>query len=79
MRPLTPALLAEIEAFLADSGLTATKFGLAAVNDGHLVANLRRGSSVTLKTADRVRAFMRERAGAARGGGGQWQGQGGNR
>ncbi len=68
MRPLTPALLAEIEAFLADSGLTATKFGLAAVNDGHLVANLRRGSSVTLKTADRVRAFMRERAGAARGG-----------
>jgi phosphopantothenoylcysteine decarboxylase / phosphopantothenate---cysteine ligase len=65
MRPLTPALLAEIETFLADSGLTPTKFGLAAINDGHLVANLRRGSSVTLKTADRVRAFMRERASAA--------------
>jgi len=56
------ALLTEIEAFLADTGLTPTKFGLAAVNDGHLVANLRRGNSVTLKTADRVRAFMRSSA-----------------
>jgi phosphopantothenoylcysteine decarboxylase / phosphopantothenate---cysteine ligase len=64
MRPLARDLLAEIEAFLADSGLTATKFGLAAVNDGHLVANLRRGHSVTLKTADRVRAFMRQRVDA---------------
>jgi phosphopantothenoylcysteine decarboxylase / phosphopantothenate---cysteine ligase len=53
------ALLEEIEAFLAATSLTATKFGLAAVNDGHLVANLRKGSSVTLKTADRVRAYMR--------------------
>jgi phosphopantothenoylcysteine decarboxylase/phosphopantothenate--cysteine ligase len=51
-------LLAEIEAFLAGSGLTPTKFGIAAVNDGHLIANLRRGSSVTLKTADKVRAYM---------------------
>jgi phosphopantothenoylcysteine decarboxylase / phosphopantothenate---cysteine ligase len=51
-------LLAEIEAFLVAGGVTATKFGLAAVNDGHLVANLRRGSSLTLKTADRVRAYM---------------------
>ena len=54
-------LLAEIEAFLAQSGLTPTKFGVAAVNDGHLVANLRRGSSVTLKTADKVRAYMASR------------------
>jgi phosphopantothenoylcysteine decarboxylase/phosphopantothenate--cysteine ligase len=51
-------LLAEIEAFLAGSGVTATKFGIAAINDGHLVANLRKGSSVTLKTADKVRAYM---------------------
>jgi phosphopantothenoylcysteine decarboxylase/phosphopantothenate--cysteine ligase len=51
-------LLAEIEAFLAESATTATKFGLAAVNDGHLVANLRQGHSVTLKTADRIRAHI---------------------
>jgi phosphopantothenoylcysteine decarboxylase/phosphopantothenate--cysteine ligase len=51
-------LLAEIEAFMAKTGATPTKLGLAAVNDGHLVANLRKGHSVTLKTADKVRAYM---------------------
>jgi phosphopantothenoylcysteine decarboxylase/phosphopantothenate--cysteine ligase len=51
-------LLAEIEAYLRETGVSATKFGLAAVNDGHLVAKLRRGTSVTLKTADRVRSYM---------------------
>src|SRR5262245_42663293 len=66
MHTMARALLTEIEAFLADTGLTATKFGLASVNDGHLVANLRRGNSVTLKTADRVRAFMRAPAPAQR-------------
>jgi phosphopantothenoylcysteine decarboxylase/phosphopantothenate--cysteine ligase len=54
----TRTLLAEIEAYLASSRLTPTKFGMAAVNDGHLVANLRKGHSVTLKTADSVSAFM---------------------
>jgi phosphopantothenoylcysteine decarboxylase/phosphopantothenate--cysteine ligase len=58
MTGATRNLLAEIEAFLAVTGVTATKFGIAAVNDGHLVANLRKGSSVTLKTADRVRSYM---------------------
>jgi len=56
-------LLAEIEAFLAEFGVAPTKFGLAAVNDGHLVKNLRAGASVTLRTADRVRDYM---AGARR-------------
>ena len=66
MPTLARALLAEIEAHLAETGLTPTKFGLRSVNDGHLVANLRRGNSVTLKTADRVRAFMRQDARAPR-------------
>jgi phosphopantothenoylcysteine decarboxylase/phosphopantothenate--cysteine ligase len=52
------ALLAEIERFLARTGAAPTKLGLAAVNDGHLVANLRKGHSVTLRTADKVRAYM---------------------
>jgi phosphopantothenoylcysteine decarboxylase / phosphopantothenate---cysteine ligase len=73
MHTLARALLAEIEAFLAESGLTPTKFGLAAVNDGHLVANLRKGNSVTLKTADRVRAFIGT---AARAQGGRMAGPG---
>jgi phosphopantothenoylcysteine decarboxylase / phosphopantothenate---cysteine ligase len=71
MPTLARALLAEIEAFLAESGLTPTKFGLSAVNDGHLVANLRHGNSVTLKTADRVRSFMRAHARAPHGRGGK--------
>src|SRR5215470_12208428 len=54
------ALLAEIEAFLAETGVTPSKFGVAAVNDGHLVANLRKGNSVTLKTADKVRFYLAE-------------------
>jgi phosphopantothenoylcysteine decarboxylase/phosphopantothenate--cysteine ligase len=59
----TATLLAEIESFLSCSGMSATKLGLVAVNDGHLVANLRKGASVTLKTADRVRAFLASQAG----------------
>jgi phosphopantothenoylcysteine decarboxylase/phosphopantothenate--cysteine ligase len=52
------ALLSEIEGFLAQFQVTPSKFGVAAVNDGHLVAKLRKGGSVTLKTADRVRCYM---------------------
>ncbi|MDX2204716.1 MAG: bifunctional phosphopantothenoylcysteine decarboxylase/phosphopantothenate--cysteine ligase CoaBC [Hyphomicrobiaceae bacterium] len=59
MTSTTQLLLAEIEAYLARSGETATKFGVATVRDGHLVSKLRKGASVTLKTADRVRAYMR--------------------
>jgi len=66
MTQAAKALLAEIERFLAKTGATPTKLGLAAVNDGHLVANLRKGHSITLKTADRVRAYM-ERQGAHQG------------
>lgn len=60
MRTTAELLLAEIEAYLARTGETATKFGLAAVRDGHLVSRLRKGESVTLKTADKVRAYMRQ-------------------
>jgi phosphopantothenoylcysteine decarboxylase / phosphopantothenate---cysteine ligase len=68
MRGTAKTLLAEIEGFLDRTGATPTKFGLAAVNDGHLVANLRKGHSITLKTADKVRAYM-----------GRHDGQGGGR
>jgi phosphopantothenoylcysteine decarboxylase / phosphopantothenate---cysteine ligase len=63
MSGTTHALLTEIEGFLAEFAVSPTKFGLAAVNDGHLIENLRNGASVTLKTADKVRAYMtRQRA-----------------
>jgi len=56
----TRDLLSDIEAFLVEFGVSPTKFGLAAVNDGHLVKNLRGGASVTLRTADKVRAYVAE-------------------
>jgi phosphopantothenoylcysteine decarboxylase/phosphopantothenate--cysteine ligase len=58
MSEAAKTLLAEIERFLEATGASPTKLGLAAVNDGHLVANLRKGHSITLKTADKVRAYM---------------------
>ena len=61
----TRDLLIDIEAFLTECGVSATKFGLAAVNDGHLIKNLRSGASVTLKTADKVRAYMAQQRSAA--------------
>ena len=61
----TRDLLIDIEAFLAECGVSATKFGLAAVNDGHLIKNLRSGASVTLKTADKVRAYMAQQRSVA--------------
>jgi phosphopantothenoylcysteine decarboxylase / phosphopantothenate---cysteine ligase len=61
----TRDLLSAIEAFLVEFGVSPTKFGLAAINDGHLVKNLRGGASVTLRTADKVRAYLAEQRNAS--------------
>ncbi len=54
-------LLEEIEAFRAETGMSATAFGTKSLNDGGFIADLRRGArSPSLKTVDRIRAFMRE-------------------
>jgi hypothetical protein len=51
--------LAEIEAFLSRTGMAPSTLGLRAVNNGKLVAQVRADDrSITLKTVDRVRAFM---------------------
>src|SRR5215813_14025290 len=63
MSGTTRDLLSDIEAFLVEFDVSPTKFGLAAINDGHLVTNLRGGASVTLRTADKVRAYMAEQRG----------------
>lgn len=52
------ALLAEIEAFLERSGVAASEFGRAVLNDTSLVKRLRDGADVRLSTADRIRAFI---------------------
>ena len=52
------SLLAEIEAFLAETGMKKTVFGRAALNDGAFVKRLQDGGGVTLSTVDRVRAYI---------------------
>lgn len=52
------SLVSEIDAFLTESQMTKTAFGLKALNDGTFVARLKRGDNVTLKTVDRVRAYI---------------------
>lgn len=56
---LSAALWREVERYLAATGMGPTPFGVAAVRDGTVVGRLRQGR-VTLRTAERVRAFMRE-------------------
>ena len=58
LHPTVKKLLAEIEAYCARSGTHITNFGIQATNDGHLVRRLQAGRMPTLKTVDRVRAFI---------------------
>ncbi len=51
-------LLEEVETFLAATGMNASAFGHAVANEGKLVKRMRDGSSVTLRKADEIRAFM---------------------
>jgi hypothetical protein len=51
-------LQSEIELFMEAHCLSATKFGLLALNDRHLVKQLRKGRRLWPETADRVRQFM---------------------
>ncbi len=51
-------LLLEIEAFLGDTGMAETTFGLQAANDGKLVARLRGGKGITTNTVEKIRAFI---------------------
>ena len=52
--------LGEVERYLLDTGLSAVAFSVAAMNNKGFVTKLRRGSSPTLTTVDRIKAFMRE-------------------
>ncbi|ODP39275.1 hypothetical protein [Sphingomonas turrisvirgatae] len=51
-------LLAEIEAFLAETGMPDARFGKHAANNAVLVRRLRNGCDVMPQTADRVRAYI---------------------
>lgn len=54
-------LLSEVRAFLVKSGMGPVYFGQAAVKNPRLVERLANNKTVTLRTAERVRAFIAER------------------
>lgn len=51
-------LLVDIEAFIETHGLAPSRFGVAALNDNHLIRDLRRGRRLWPETERRVRLFM---------------------
>ena len=51
-------IILEIDRFLAITGMRPTTFGVAAVNDGHIIEQLRAGRNVRASTEDRIRAFI---------------------
>jgi hypothetical protein len=51
-------LLAEIESFCREAGIAEATFASRAVRDGKFVKRLREGAGVTLKTVERVRAYI---------------------
>jgi hypothetical protein len=53
-------LLKQMEAFCAQHGMGITTFGRNAIGDPNLVAGMRAGRSLTLKTAHTVLDFMRK-------------------
>lgn len=54
-------LLADIERFLARTGMDHTRFGKEALNDPAFVSRLRAGKDVRTKTIERIRTFMASR------------------
>lgn len=60
IHPDVKVLLEEIDAFICSTGIEPTRFGVNAINDGHLVKRLRAGRQPRLATIDKVRAYMRK-------------------
>lgn len=52
-------ILPAVEAYLAATGIAPTRFGRRAGVSGRIVFELRKGSGIQQKTADRLNAFMR--------------------
>ena len=51
-------LLQEIEAFMAETGIGAFRFGIKAIRNGRLVERLRSGGRVWPETEKEIRLYM---------------------
>ncbi len=58
MTPFRDTLLAEIASFMTRTGMSETALGKRAVREPNILRRLRAGRSVSIDTADRIRAFM---------------------
>jgi hypothetical protein len=58
MSETTKALLARIDAFIAESGMTERRFGIAVSNNHKLIPRLRAGFGINSNTQDRINAFL---------------------
>lgn len=52
-------LLSEIREYLAATGIAATTFGKVAGGNAYIVEKLETGRTITVETADRVRAYIK--------------------
>jgi hypothetical protein len=59
------SLLAEIDAFLGQSGMGESYFGKAAAGNSELVSRLRAGGRVWPETEQKVRSFIKSRRAAS--------------
>ncbi len=51
-------LAARVSAFLRETGISPTRFGTLVMNDPNLIRQFSQGRSPTLRTADRILAFI---------------------
>ena len=58
MQTLEEQFNTRVNAFLASTGMSPTTLGMRAVGDPNLLRQIERGRSPSLRTADRVLAFM---------------------
>lgn len=67
-KTLEGQFISRVSAFLGRSGLSPTAFGKRAVGDPNLMRQIGRGRSPSLRTADRILAFIAEQDRASGGG-----------
>ena len=68
METLEGQFISRVSAFLGDSGVSPTALGMKALGDPNLMREIGRGRSPSLRTADRILAFIAEHDGASGGG-----------
>lgn len=55
---LSEHFLSEVQIFVTDLGITESVLGSRSVGDSDVIGRLRRGQSITLRTADRITTYM---------------------